>query len=213
MSRGRFITLEGGEGTGKSTQVARLAARLRDRGIRVVETREPGGSEGAEAIRALLLTGDPERWDAVTEALLLFAARRDHVERTIRPALERGEWVVSDRFADSTMAYQGAAHGLGPEAIRQLWKLALDDFMPDLTIVLDLPVEQGLERANAREGTKHVAEDRYERMSLAFHQALRQAFLDLAAEEPERCVIVSAEGSADEVQEAIWSAVTARLEV
>jgi len=170
-TRGRFITLEGGEGAGKSTQIKRLTARLAARGIEAVATREPGGTPGAEAIRSLLVTGDVARWDAVTETLLHYAARREHVEKTVRPALARGAWVISDRFADSTMAYQGHAGAVGAARVAALHKLVLGDFQPDLTLILDLPVQVGLARAKARAGI----EDRYERMGLAFHEALRKA--------------------------------------
>ena len=164
MTRGRFITFEGGEGAGKSTQVQRLAARLKAAGREVVTTREPGGSPGAESIRDIVLRGEADRWSPVTETLLMYAARRDHVERVIRPALERGAWVVCDRFADSTRAYQGAAGGTDPALIAALETHILEDTRPDLTLVFDLPVEVGLERAYARAG----AEMRFESKGLAF---------------------------------------------
>ena len=147
---GLFISFEGGEGSGKTTQIRRLEEWFRHQGRDVVVTREPGGSPGAEEIRNLLLTGDPGRWDAVTEAFLMFASRRDHVERTIRPALADGKVVLCDRFADSSVAYQGYGHGLGAEYIRNLWALAIGDFKPDLTLIFDLPIEVGLGRAGAR---------------------------------------------------------------
>ena len=175
MSKPRFITLEGGEGGGKSTQVARLAGRLRAAGMQVVATREPGGAEGAEMIRKLLIEGDPGRWDAMSEMLLHFAARRDHLRRTVLPALERGHWVISDRFADSTMAYQGVAQGVGREAVEALYRLVIGDLRPDLTFILDVPVDTGLGRVAAR-----GPDNRYERMGADFHQRLRQAFLDIA---------------------------------
>ncbi|MFQ5958239.1 MAG: dTMP kinase, partial [Alphaproteobacteria bacterium] len=179
MGGGRFITIEGGEGAGKSTQAERLCAALRARGLDVVATREPGGSPGAEAIRRLLVSGAPERWDATTEALLHFAARRDHLVRTVLPALARGAWVVSDRFADSTTAYQGYAHGLGVEPVETLHRLVVGDHSPDLTLILDLPVDLGLARARRRGG-----DDRYERMDAGFHQRLREGFLAIAGREP-----------------------------
>lgn len=209
--RGHFITLEGGEGAGKSTQVKRLAAALSAQGIEVVQTREPGGTPGAEDIRALLVTGDPARWDAMTETLLHYAARRAHVEKTVKPALDRGAWVISDRFADSTMAYQGYAGSVGREAVAALHKLVLGDFAPDLTLVLDLPVETGLARAKARMTGAAQAEDRYERMGLAFHESLRSAFHEIAGREPDRCHLVDASGNPDQVAAALWQAVATRF--
>lgn len=216
--RGRFITLEGGEGAGKSTQQRRLAAWLRARGRDVVETREPGGSPGAEEIRSLLVTGAAGRWDAVTEALLHFAARRDHLNQTIEPALARGCWVVCDRFADSTLAYQGYGHGLGRAAIEALYDLAVGKLSPDLTLVLDLPAAEGLARAQERNGgTRNgggaQAEDRYERMDLAFHERLREGFRDIVAREPGRCVLIDASGDEDAVAARIQAAVAERLGV
>ncbi|RAU22613.1 dTMP kinase [Paramagnetospirillum kuznetsovii] len=206
-ARGRFITFEGGEGTGKSTQLRLLADSLREDGLMVVTTREPGGSVGAEAIRALLVSGEVERWDGVTEALLHFAARRDHLVRTIWPALERGHWVISDRFADSTLAYQGFGHGLDPDVIASLYRVAVGHFAPDLTLVLDMPVEKGLERAGIRGG----GEDRYERMGLGFHQRLRQGFLGIAASNPMRCAVIDAARTQAEVHKDILATVRARL--
>lgn len=206
-ARGRFITLEGGEGAGKSTQLRRLAEALREEGVMVVTTREPGGSPGAEAIRALLVEGDVARWDGITEAMLHFAARRDHLVKTVWPALERGAWVISDRFADSTLAYQGFGHGLDAEVIGALYRIAVGHFAPDLTLVLDLPVEKGLERAGARGG----AEDRYERMGLGFHQRLRQGFLGIAAANPLRCAVIDAARTPDQVFADILATVRARL--
>lgn len=208
-ARGRFITLEGGEGAGKSTQQRRLAAWLRDGGRDVVETREPGGSPGAEQIRQLLVTGDAGRWDAMTEALLHFAARRDHLVKTVEPALARGTWVVCDRFADSTMAYQGYGHELGREPVSALYDLVVGETGPDLTLVLDLPVAEGLARAKARAG----AEDRYENMDLAFHERLRQGFHDIVAREPGRCVLIDASGDEESVAARIRAAVAERLGV
>lgn len=207
MTRGKFITLEGGEGTGKSTQIARLAERLRPLVGEVVVTREPGGSPGAEAIRALLVNGPAEKWSAQTETLLMYAARRDHIERVIEPALSRGAWVICDRFADSTRAYQGAAGGADPAMIRALEDHVLGGLSPDLTLVLDLPVDAGLARAQARgEG-----EGRFESKGRAFHEALRQAFLDIAAREPERCRVVDAQGRVEDVAGRIAEAVKGRF--
>jgi dTMP kinase len=199
---GRFITLEGGEGAGKSTQIKRLAAALENKGITVVTTREPGGSPGAEEIRALLVQGEPGRWDALTETMLIYAARADHVKRTIGPALVAGKWVISDRFNDSSFAYQGAGRGLAREFIRRIDSIVLDDFRPDLTLILDLDVDIGLQRAGARGGK----EQRFENFDRDFHQKLRQAFLDIAARNPDRCVVIDAGQSEDQVAAAIWSA-------
>ncbi len=206
-ARGRFITFEGGEGVGKSTQLGLLADALRTEGLTVVTTREPGGSPGAEAIRALLVSGDVDRWDGITEALLHFAARRDHLVKTVWPALERGAWVICDRFADSTLAYQGFGHGLDPDVIASLYRVAVGRFAPDLTLVLDLPVEKGLERAGGRGGV----EDRYERMGLGFHQRLRQGFLGIAASNPMRCAVIDATRAPAEVHGDVLATVKARL--
>ncbi len=211
MSRGKFITIEGGEGAGKSTQVARLCTRLRDRGLEVVATREPGGSEAALEVRRLLVEGAVGRWDPLSELLLHSAARREHLVATVRPALEAGKWVVSDRFADSTMAYQGYGHGLGREAVEPVTALVVGETKPDLTIILDLPAESGLARAQAREDEKGAKEDRYERMALGFHERLRDGFLDIARREPERCVVVDAALDAEKVAEAVWRAAAGRL--
>lgn len=206
-ARGRFVTLEGGEGAGKSTQLRLLADALRAAGLEVVATREPGGSPGAEQIRELLVNGAVGRWDAVTEALLHFAARRDHLTKTVWPALDRGSWVVSDRFADSTRAYQGYGHGLDLATIDRLYTVTVGDFAPDLTIVLDLPVEAGLRRAADRAG----GEDRYEKMDLGFHRRLRDGFLAIARAAPERCLVVDADRPVAEVQRSIRVAIGERL--
>ncbi|UEM06206.1 dTMP kinase [Skermanella rosea] len=206
MARGRFITFEGGEGAGKSTQLKLLVAALAGQGRDVLPTREPGGATGAEEIRRLLVSGEPGRWDGVTEALLHFAARRDHLTRTVWPALDAGRWVVSDRFADSTMAYQGYGHGLGRETIEQLYAVAVGDFAPDLTLILDIPPGTGVARAHAR----HDGEDRYERMDLSFHRRLRDGFLDIASREPGRCVVIDAGGTIEQVHAAVLAAVTRR---
>ena len=206
-ARGRFITLEGGEGAGKSTQIARLKTWLEEHGRSVTATREPGGSPGAEMIRKLLVEGPVERWDGTTEALLHFAARREHLRSTVWPALGRGDWVISDRFADSTMAYQGYGHGLGRDVFEKLYALAVGDFRPDLTIVLDLPVEIGLARAAARRGT----ETRYESLPRTFHQQVRDGFREIAAREPRRCVVIDADRPIDAIAAAIVDAVRKRL--
>ena len=204
---GHFITLEGGEGAGKSTQVRRLAAALADKGITVLTTREPGGSPGAEDIRALLVNGAPGRWDALTETLLVYAARADHIKHTIGPALLADKWVICDRFTDSTYAYQGAGRGLPREIIRRIDSVVLDDFRPDLTLILDLDIETGLRRAGARGGQ----EQRFEKFDRDFHQKLRQAFLDIASRGAERCVVIDASQSEDLVAEAIWAATARRF--
>jgi dTMP kinase len=209
VARGRFITFEGGEGAGKSTQVQRLAARLKAGGRDVVTTREPGGSPGAESIRDIVLRGDADRWSPVTETLLMYAARRDHVERVIRPSLERGAWVICDRFADSTRAYQGAAGGVDPSFITALETYVLEATRPDLTLVFDLPAQVGLDRAHARAG----AEMRFESKGMAFHERLRAGFEAIAAAEPERCAIIDATAPMDAVETAVWAAVEARLAV
>lgn len=211
MTQPRFITLEGGEGAGKSTQARALRARLEALGHEVVLTREPGGAPGAEAIRHLLVTGDTGRWTPLGETLLHFAAREDHLAHTIRPALARGAWVVSDRFVDSTFAYQGGAQGVGADTVRQLSKLVVGQDMPALTIILDLPVDIGLSRAQLRAGVDNSGEDRYERMEQAFHHTLREAFLAIARAEPERCVVIDASQSEEEVARQIWHSVTSRL--
>ena len=206
-TKGRFITLEGGEGAGKSTQAKTLVAALEASGVAAVTTREPGGSPGAEEIRKLLVHGETGRWDALTETLLVFAARADHVARTIKPALEAGRWVVCDRFTDSTYAYQGAGRGLPRETIRRVEALVLDDFRPDFTLILDLPVEEGLARARQR----GAGEGRFEGFDLAFHQRLREAFLSIAKRSPDRCALVDASQNEDDVAAAIWSHVRRRF--
>ena len=198
--RGRFITLEGVDGAGKSTQAGLLAQGLRESGRDVIATREPGGSPAAEDIRALVVRGAVARWDPMTEALLHFAARKEHLKHTIRPALDAGTWVVCDRFADSTTAYQGYAHGLGPEPVHAL--------VPDLTLVLDLAAGAALARAATAAG-----EDRYERMGAGFHERLCDGYREIARLEADRCLLIDAGGTVDEVQTAIRAAVGDRLGV
>jgi len=198
----RFITFEGGEGAGKSTQIRRLATALQEAGHDARLTREPGGAPGAENIRRLLVEGEPGRWTPDTEALLHFAARADHLQRVIRPALIAGAWVLSDRFADSTIAYQGYGHGLDLAWLQQLRRHVVGATEPGLTIILDLPVATGLARAARRHGTAAPAvtvEDRYERMDRAFHQRLRDGFLAIAQDEPQRCKVIDADREPDEI--------------
>ena len=204
MRRGRFITLEGGEGVGKSTQSARLAEALRGRGLEVVETREPGGSPGAEAIRRLLLEGADERWTIEAEALLFAAARADHVVRTILPALERGAWVLCDRFLDSSIAYQGGAGGLGADAIRALHAVGSKNFLPDRTLLLELPEDVASQRLALRD---LGGADRIGGRGQDFHLRVARAFAELAAEEPERFRRVDASGAPEEVTQRLLAAI------
>lgn len=206
--RGRFITFEGGEGAGKSTQIRRLAEALTAADIPVLVTREPGGAPGAEEIRALLVTGAPGRWQKISEMLLHFAARAEHVAHTVLPALNAGTWVLCDRFADSTMAYQGYGHQLGRAPVLTLTRLVLGRLKPDLTLILDLPVKAGLARAAGRGGA-----DRYERMGLAFHERARRGFRDIARREPRRCSVLRADGAIDAVAAQIRQRVAARFRV
>jgi len=206
VARGKFITLEGGEGVGKSTQARRLADRLTAAGRKVVVTREPGGSPGAEAIRELLVHGAVDRWSPVTETLLMYAARNDHIERVIEPALEGGAWVVCDRFLDSTRAYQGAGGHTPDELIAALETSVVGGLMPDLTLILDMAPADGLARAGGRGGA-----ERFEAKGLEFHERLRDAFLEIASTEPERCAVLEATGDVDNVAARIWDVVSARL--
>jgi dTMP kinase len=207
VSGGRFITIEGGEGAGKSTLQRGLVAALGQAGIDALATREPGGAPGAEDIRKLLVEGAPERWDAVSEALLVVAARRCHVTGTIRPALAAGRWVVCDRFADSTAAYQGYAGGVALDDLGALHRLIAGGLAPDLTLILDLPVAIGLARAAARPG----GETRFERKGRDFHERLRQGFLDIARREPARCAVIDAAAPPEQVLRAALAAVRERL--
>ena len=209
MRSNKFITFEGGEGSGKSTQIHLLADYLRKQGIDCLTTREPGGTPNAEMIRKILVTGESKRWDAESEALLHFAARRAHLKNTVWPTLQRGSWVISDRFADSTMAYQGVAMGLGQGSIESLYQLAVGDFIPDLTFILDLPVALGLARARQR-GDR---ENRYENMDTQFHERVRTAFLEIAIREPLRCVVVDAQNTRDDTSRAIIHTIKKRFDV
>jgi dTMP kinase len=208
--RGRFITFEGGEGTGKSSQAALLAQRLRSLGVGVVLTREPGGSPGAEIIRHVLLSGAAKPLGPEAEAILFAAARDDHIHSTIEPALTRGRWVVCDRFMDSTRIYQGDLGGVDPNLLRALERVVVDDLRPDLTFVLDVPVEIGLARAGQRRGA--AVEDRFEGESKEFHERLRDAFRILAMSEPNRCVLIDASGTREAIADQIWKVVSERLD-
>lgn len=202
---GRFVTFEGGEGAGKSTQIARLADVLEQAGQAVVQTREPGGSPSAEAVRTLLL-GHAQEWQPLGETLLHFAARAEHLAQTVRPALAAGKWVLCDRFTDSTRAYQGFGQGVEMETIAALERMVVGDTRPDLTLILDVPAETGLARANGR-----GAADRYEGMDLAFHERLRQGFLAIAEGEPERCAVIDADRDLDAVAQTVLDTVRRRL--
>lgn len=210
MTKGFFITFEGAEGTGKSTQTRLLTSYLETKGIQSILTREPGGSDGAEQIRSLVLRGDTERWDSVTEMLLMYAARRDHVQKKILPALNSGKTVICDRFADSTMAYQGYGYGkngIEKKDLNDIYRIVLGDFKPDLTLIMDLPVEIGLARSLARDPDSN----RYERMGKDFHHNLRKAFLDIAENNPDRCVVIDASKSVEDIATDIKTVVNARL--
>ena len=214
MSNGRFITFEGGEGAGKSTQIARLSDRLRDLGRDVVTTREPGGTAFAETVRRLILDPATPRHGPLAEALLFSAARSDHVTNRIAPALSQGKWVLCDRFADSTRAYQGAAGGVDPALLLQLEDIAVADTRPDLTLILDIDPAEGLARASARQAaTTAVSADPYETRDIAFHERLREAFAQIARDEPGRCIIIDASGEADAVESRIWASVLSRCAV
>jgi dTMP kinase len=201
-SRGRFITLEGGEGVGKSTQLKALAQALRDRGVDLVTTREPGGSDGAEKIRELLLTGDEDRWSPQAEALLFAAARTDHVDKVVSPAVRAGKWVLSDRFIDSSLAYQGGAGGLGIEAVRAINAFGIKEWFPDRTLVLALA--EGGTRARARD---NQGSDRIGGRPEGYHQKVDLAFRQIAAEEPQRVRIVDASGEPAEVTQRLIEAI------
>ena len=205
-----FITFEGGEGAGKSTQMRLLAERLAGAGIEAMTTREPGGSPGAEKIRAAILSGAVKRFGPEAEAIMFSAARIDHLDNTILPALAKGIWVVCDRFADSTRAYQGALGAADPELITALERVCVGAARPDLTLILDIAPETGLARAAARRASGEKP-DRFEAESLEFHRGLRNAFLDIAAAEPQRCAVFDASLPAMELAARIWSTVTIRL--
>ena len=195
--QGLFITFEGGEGAGKSTQIARLADHLRAAGDDVLVTREPGGTPGAEAARHVILSGAAEPFGPAMEALLFAAARNDHVEQVIRPALQSGRTVLCDRYIDSSRAYQGVTGNLDPDLMRAIEKAAINGLMPDLTIILDLPADIGLQRANARRGAGTA--DRFEKETIELHVKRRDAYLAIAKAEPERCKVLAADRPADEI--------------
>jgi dTMP kinase len=208
MNRARFITFEGGEGAGKSTQTALLAERLRRAGHKAFLTREPGGSTDADAIRQLLVTGEPGRWSTTAEILLNYAARESHLNETIRPALASAMTVICDRFSDSTRAYQGFAGEGDMQLIEQLDAAIVGDTQPDLTLVFDIDPRIGLERAKARGG-----DDRFERKGLAFHGKLREGYLTIAESFPNRCRLIDAAASVDEIADAVWRAVSPHVQV
>lgn len=209
-NKGKFITFEGGEGVGKSTQVNILHQKLIKKGIDCLLTREPGGSPGAEEIRELLVKGVTDKWHPMTEALLHNAARVEHLERTISPALNKGAWVISDRYVDSTLAYQGYGQGVDLDTLLKLHDISTGNYWPDLTIVLD---GHELNRAMKREDNNTEKEDRYERMGTDFHLKLQESFLDIAKKNSNRCIIISANGTIEEVADRIWHVVAAKLEL
>lgn len=208
---GRFVTFEGGEGAGKSTQIARLKSRLERLGHPVLVTREPGGSPLAEDIRTFILSGQAKPLGPFAEALMFAAARIDHLDKTIKPALASGTTVLCDRFADSTRAYQGSSGTIDPALIDELERVTLAGTRPDLTFILDLPAEVGLARAGERRARKGEGIDRFEDEDISFHQALRQAFLSIAKASPQRCAVINADQPAEEVEAAIWATLQERL--
>ena len=207
--RGKFITFEGGEGSGKSTQIKKLAERLTKARQRAIVTREPGGSPGAEIMRHLVLSGMGKLLGPEAETLLFAAARDDHVRTVIQPALNQGTWVLCDRFSDSTRAYQGRLGQVEPGVLNAMQRVTIGDLKPDLTIILDIPVEIGMQRAAARRGSG--APDRFESENLQFHQGLRDAYRQIAADDPRRCVLIDANADADTVADRVWTAVRERV--
>lgn len=208
--RGRFITLEGGEGVGKSTLAAELASRLSRNGVSVIRTREPGGTPGAEAIRSLILTPPAEvsGWHPMAETLLFYAARRDHLDKLIRPALDRGSWVICDRFSDSTRAYQAAAGGVSSDDVEALDRVCVGETVPDLTLVLDLPIAVARQRMAARAGTVDAIESRL----LSYHEAVHRGFLEIARANPQRCVVIDASAEPGALADAAMKAIQTRLD-
>jgi len=211
VARGFFVTFEGGEGAGKSTQIERLAGKLRAKKYEIVVTREPGGSPGAEAVRHVLLSGAAEPFGPKMEALLFAAARSDHVEQVIRPAVERGTIVLCDRFIDSSRVYQGVTGGLDPAFMEEVERVAINGMMPDMTLIFDIDPVEGLRRANARRN-EGDAPDRFEKETLAIHQRRREAYLAIAEREPDRCILIDAGSNADVVEHVVTAAVFAALE-
>jgi dTMP kinase len=207
--RGKFITFEGGEGSGKSTQIKKLAGRLAKARQRAIVTREPGGSPGAEIMRHLVLSGMGKLLGPEAETLLFAAARDDHVRTVIQPALNQGTWVLCDRFSDSTRAYQGRLGQVEPGVLNAMQRVTIGDLKPDLTVILDIPVEIGLQRAAARRGSG--APDRFESEDLQFHQGLRDAYRQIAADDPQRCVLIDANADADTVADRVWTAMRERV--
>lgn len=208
--RGRFIALEGGEGTGKTTQGRKLAGHLESLGLEVVLTREPGGSEEAEHIRNLLLYGDKDRWDAPAELLLFLAARRNHIVKIVEPALAAGKWVITDRYQDSTTAYQGYGHGLGWQLTESYYRIVFGAFHTDLSLIMDIDPKVGLVRAEGV-NPEDMPEDRFESRAIAFHARLREGFQDIARRHEGRCVMIDASADIDTVQENIIHALSERL--
>lgn len=211
MTRGRFITFEGGEGSGKSTHAGLLAQQLKQQGIDVIQTREPGGSPGAEIMRHIILSGAAKHLGGDAELLLFAAARDDHIRNTIAPALAAGTWVICDRFMDSTRVYQGIVGKTNPRLIRALERIVVGDYVPDLTFIMDLPADTGLARAQRRRGNSQA--DRFEAESLQFHEMLREAFRTLARQDVDRCVLIDARKPKPAVFDQIWTAVRSRLGV
>lgn len=209
-TQGVFISFEGGEGCGKTTQRNRLGETLKARGLDVVITREVGGTEGAELLRPVVQGGDVGRWDALSEALLIYGARHDHAEKVIKPGITAGKWVLSDRFFDTTTVYQGYAGGLGMDVLDNIRRAALGNFQPHLTLVFDIDPVRGLERAMQDAATRPVDNTRFERKGLEFHQKVRAGFLDILKNNPDRCVLIDADGTMDEVQQRVWQAISQR---
>lgn len=207
---GHFISFEGGEGCGKTTQLKLLVEKLQQRGLDVVRTRELGGTPGAEAVRPVVQSGDVGRWDALSEALLIFGARHDHAEKLIKPSIAAGKWVITDRFFDTTTVYQGYSGGLDLGVLHNIRRIALGEFAPELTLIFDIDPELGLKRAMADAATRNEENTRFERKGLAFHQKVREGFLAIARDEPQRCIIIDAAGSIDEVQQRVWAAFARR---
>ena len=203
LPKGKFITFEGGEGAGKTTQINLLKDYLKSKGIDVITTREPGGTPGAEDVRNLLKNGDLSKWDGISEALLLYAARHDHVEKTIKPALQKGKWVLCDRFSDSSFVYQGVARDLGLKKITQLHEWTLGNFYPDITFIFDIPPQKSRNRQQQRNQQADIPDDRFEQLSIDFHKKVYDGYISLTKTFPDRCVLIDATQSIDKVKEQI----------